>query len=131
MIIVEFEDIELDACPECRGLWFDAQELLQLFQRIGVPERLHDLEQRLERWPHVVTRRHCPRCNSRIHPVKAPSMGDELILDQCPRGHGLWFDHGELETLLKSLLGEEDDALAHVREYLGQFVAGGQPPRST
>ena len=37
MVIVEFGNIELDTCVDCRGLWFDAQELGQLFELAGCP----------------------------------------------------------------------------------------------
>jgi len=121
LIIVEFEDVELDACPDCRGLWFDAQELHQLFEAAGVPEHLCRLEERLEQLPRAEARRRCPRCGGRLVPVRAPSEAQEVILDECPRGHGLWFDHGELNTLLDCLL-QEDEALDHVRDYLGQFL---------
>ncbi len=124
MLIVEFDDIELDACPDCKGIWFDAQELRELFELVGAPEYLQDLEGQLERLAHSSARRSCPRCRELIEPVRAPmSEGSELILDECPRGHGLWFDQGELEALFASLLGEASDALASVRKYLGHFAA--------
>ncbi len=123
MLIVEFEQIELDACPDCHGVWFDAQELHQLFELVGVPESIHQLENQLERLPHAAARRSCPRCRGRIEPVRAPTGDRELILDQCVRGHGLWFDQGELESLFESLLGSENAALLEVRKYLGLFAA--------
>ena len=49
MLIVEFEEIELDACPDCKGIWFDAQELRELFELVGAPEHVRDLENQLER----------------------------------------------------------------------------------
>jgi Zn-finger nucleic acid-binding protein len=46
-----------------------------------------------------------------------------LILDECPRGDGLWFDKGELGALLKALLGDNAQALTNVRAYLGEFMS--------
>ena len=60
MIIVEFADIELDTCVSCRGLWFDAQELGQLFELAGVPERICELELQIDRLSHAGSRRKCP-----------------------------------------------------------------------
>jgi Zn-finger nucleic acid-binding protein len=125
MLIVEFEEIELDACPECPGIWFDAQELNQLFHRIGTPEQMQDLEQQLQRLTHSQTRRSCPRCHGRLEPVGVPDRDDKLILDQCPRGHGLWFDQGELESLFQAFSDESSDALSRVRRYLGHFATSG------
>ncbi len=127
LVIVEFEEVELDTCPDCRGLWFDAQELRQLFELAAVPEQFHDLETQLDRLPHAGPRRVCPRCRGKLVPVRAPSAGGDLILDECPREHGLWFDSGELESLLKSLLGENSKAMENVRAYLGQFASPADP----
>ena len=105
MMIVEFGNIELDTCVTCRGLWFDAQELGQLFDLAGMSERICELEWQVDRLPHVGPRRKCPRCRSPLEPVPAPSGSGDLILDECPRGDGLWFDQGELEALLDGPVG--------------------------
>jgi uncharacterized protein len=128
MVIVEFQNTELDTCLGCRGLWFDAQELGQLFELAGVPERYRDLESQVDRLPHVGPRRRCPRCRCRLEPVRAPSARDDLILDECPRGDGLWFDQGELESLFEALLGENSHALHHVRGFLGEFTSASRSP---
>ncbi len=129
MVIVEFQGIELDACPECQGLWFDAQELGQLFELAGVPDQYSDLESQLARLARAKARRRCPRCRGRLVAVSAPATGGALILDQCPRGDGLWFDRGELDTLLRALLGEQSHALDNVRRFLGEFMSA-EPPSS-
>ena len=59
-------------------------------------------------------------------PVRAPSDAQNIILDECPNGDGLWFDQGELEALVECLL-QEDEALDRVRDYLGQFMMTGEP----
>jgi Zn-finger nucleic acid-binding protein len=129
MVIVEFENIELDTCVDCQGLWFDAQELSQLFELSGAPQQFHALESQLDRLPHAGPRRRCPRCRRRLEPVRAPSSGSEaLILDECPRGDGLWFDSGELVCLLEAVLSEDVDTLQKVRGYLGGFLSSGRPP---
>ena len=122
-VILEVEDVELDVCVHQHGLWFDVQELGQLFEKCGVPEDLQDLENRLEKLPHAGPRRYCPRCGGRMEPVRAPNTPDTLILDRCPRGDGLWFDRGELEALLVCLLEESDEELRLLREYLGHVAA--------
>jgi Zn-finger nucleic acid-binding protein len=122
LVIVEYHDIELDACPDCHGVWFDAQELRQMFELAGAGAAYHKLEAQLDRLPHAEPRRRCPRCRKRLEPVRAPSAKDDLILDECPYEHGIWFDAGELEALLRASLGSER-ALEEVRGYLGEFMA--------
>ncbi len=55
--------------------------------------------------------------------MRAPSVPDELILDECPREHGIWFDRGELDALLRSTLDSQGESLADVRAFLGKFAA--------
>ena len=128
-MIVEFENIELDTCVTCRGLWFDAQELAQLFELAGTSDRLGELEWQVDRLPHVGPRRKCPRCRSPLEAVQAPTAEHRLILDECPRGDGLWFDQGELDALLHVLFGNDGRALENVRAYLGDFMSINGPVR--
>jgi len=121
LVIVECEGVELDACVTCHGIWFDAQELRQLFALAGVPDQVLDLADRLEDLPQAGARRRCPRCRARLVRVRAPCGDPDLILDRCPEDDGLWFDRGELAAFGEGLLGEEDAALARVRHYLGAF----------
>ena len=126
MLIVEVEAVELDTCIDGHGLWFDDQELRQLFDIAGVGTAPADLEARLELLPHQGARRRCPRCTTRMEQVQAPGNADVVILDRCPRGHGLWFDQGELAALLEALLGPADGAIARVRDFLGQVAGPGR-----
>ena len=126
LVIVEYQDVELDMCIDGHGLWFDSDELRQLFEAAGAPEMLHDLENRLVFLPkgqHGEERR-CPRCRGKMRHVTAPGDTEDVILDRCRRGHGLWFDRGELEEILRTALGADDEALASVRSFLADFVPG-------
>jgi len=122
MIVVEVDQVELDACPDCRGVWFDAQELEQLFELAGAPEHVRDLESHFERIPATRSRPRCPRCRRRMDPVRVRSVKEELVLDECPRGHGLWFDQGELGMFAAGLVGVESELLTRIREFLGHFA---------
>lgn len=125
LLIVEYQGVELDGCVDGGGIWFDAQELTQLFELAGVPCELHDLEDRLEDLEDGATRRRCPRCRGEMQPVHAPGSPDTLILDRCEREHGLFFDRGELMALLTCLLPPDDEALDRVRDFLGAFAGTG------
>ena len=135
-VIVEFHGVELDVCIDGCGTWFDADELRLLFEAAGAPQLLHDLEERLEELPAGTTGpvRRCPRCHGRMPHVRTPGASGHVILDRCRRGHGLWFDRGELEEILALELpaGDADNlALAKVRAFLGQFSSAapaGEPP---
>ena len=90
---------------------------------LTTPAHVHDLDSQLERLTgHPQPKRKCPRCRRRIVPVRAPSREGELILDECPHGHGLWFDQGELGALIQGLIGDDSESLEQIGLYLGQFA---------
>ena len=41
-------------------------------------------------------------------------VGDEspVALDRCPRGHGLWFDQGELKAVIQHSQDGEESSVA-------------------
>ena len=104
MIDIEYERIELDYCPQCRGVWFDAGELELLLEAAGLGESGISLDDLLGT-PEVSTdekKRKCPICSRRM---KKTGIGrkPQLIIDVCQQGDGLWFDGGEVAQLVKQL----------------------------
>ncbi len=128
LVVVERESIELDWCPDCRGVWFDSGELELLAAKVG--GHLHpEMIGRPARGTGEARRR-CPRCRRRMEKVSPAGAGD-LLLDRC-RKHGLWFDAGELGVLMRRL--EDDGAEAAVVNFLNETFArsaeGGLPGNS-
>ncbi len=102
MIVVEHNRIEIDYCLNCRGVWFDSGELqllldsLKLDDSATIRKALLELnETRVEE-----KKRPCPICRSKMRKVTMPP---EILVDLCPRGEGLWFDGGEMDSLVKYL----------------------------
>lgn len=117
MIVVERQQIELDYCLWCRGLWFDAGELSLLAEALNrpmtLPEGLTLGEQETAERP-----RPCPRCDKAMEKV-AMGTTPRVLVDRCVGGHGLWFDHGELGALLSQLGGGEVGAVIH---FMGESI---------
>ncbi len=106
LVVVERESIEVDWCPECHGVWFDAGELELLAAKAGKnlePGMIGRSAGKVEE-----ARRRCPRCRHKMEKA-APSDDDTLLLDRC-KAHGLWFDAGELGSLMRRLEGQSDAA---------------------
>ena len=85
--------IEIDACPTCRGTWYDYDELAALESTIA------DEEQRLgtiEFAKHESTLQ-CPVCEAAMHAFNYRAYN--LELDACAEGHGWWLDAGEAERV--------------------------------
>ena len=123
-LIVEWGDVELDVCVDGHGIWLDAEELRHLFAAAGAPDAVTSLEDRLRALPvgHHGPKRRCPRCRARMEHVTAPHHPEQIVLDRCRYGHGIWFDDGELEQLIDLELGTDDPELARVRAYLSRFI---------
>lgn len=103
-LIVEYENIELDYCPACHGVWFDAGELDILLEAAGLGDDRAFLTglAGLSEADITEKKRPCPMCR---HKMKKVNTGGDrkIITDICTRGHGIWFDGGEVSSLVKSL----------------------------
>lgn len=116
-VIVEHDGVELDLCLAGHGVWFDAQELGVLLGNGAAA-----LEAELSSLPHSSHGRPCPRCDRKMEEVAAPGSSG-VLLDRCPRRHGLWFDDGELERMLHGAAGTERAALTRIADFLAKFRA--------
>lgn len=117
LIAFELEGVEIDHCPDCGGTWLDAGELEQIAELADVPTG--PLSTALEATSQASrSKRRCPRCRRKL---STATVGSEptVEIDRCPLEHGLWFDAGELKTLITSFAGGEAGAVA---EFLGNLL---------
>jgi hypothetical protein len=130
MIVVEQERIELDHCPNCLGVWFDAGELELVLEGMGL--KSSDLfPAPIDELPEAETderKRRCPICNQKMKKLyigKEP----EVLIDACIRGHGLWFDGGEVHQIIEQCAkkpGSEAGSGERLLSFLGNtFKAEG------
>lgn len=110
MLVVEYQQIELDYCGSCQGVWFDAGELDLMLDAAGMGETQKTLDALLQS-PEASTHEKkfkCPICN---HNMKKINIGDtdQVIIDTCLREDGVWFDGGEVDHLMKYLIGKSSD----------------------
>lgn len=97
LIVLEIEDVEIDHCTTCKGVWLDAGELEIL---LGAAENRDALMSSLKTQAGDRDRDiRCPICSK---PAEIVTYGSEkkVTLDMCPQGHGLWFDDGELHDVI-------------------------------
>lgn len=98
-----YEDIEVDQCPSCHGIWLDRGELQPILtneetvfsealkaasvagQTFGMPEA-----EKLSVEP-------CPKCSKPMAPMSF-SANSGVIIDSCAE-HGIWLDAQELEKI--------------------------------
>ncbi len=102
MIVVEYRQIELDYCQNCKGVWFDKGELELLLEHAGIPGAGPTLQHTLliSEAKNSEKRRRCPICRHTMKKVNV--AGDKhVLLDACVRHDGIWFDGGEVDHLIE------------------------------
>lgn len=79
------EELELDRCSDCGGVWFDAGELTQASGRTVKASR-------------EATDRDCPGCGVTL--VRG-TMSGEVDVETCPRCRGTFLEARDLDALME------------------------------
>ena len=105
MIVLELDEVEVDYCCDCEGIWLDAGELELL---LGGASQSESLLASFQPANTSEKKRKCPICLKKMDKVLVGEAGGKQeLIDRCGRNHGLWFDGGELQEVLK--MGHFDD----------------------
>ena len=125
MVIIEYNDIELDYCTACKGVWFDAGELELLLESADFKDFDGYLDSFLDK-PDADTpekKRKCPICNSKMKKVFIDDAG-RVLIDFCRYEHGIWFDNREVHRLMEILAEkspDKKDSTRRVMDYLADI----------
>jgi ssDNA-binding Zn-finger/Zn-ribbon topoisomerase 1 len=109
---------EIDFCEECRGLWFDGQELLtltpaatlELVALLGGGQEAVEVARRP-----LGSRLACPRCRSALRLTHDRQRDTRFAYHRCPEGHGrllTCFQFLQAKGLVRNLAGRELAELA-------------------
>jgi len=111
MVVLELDQIEIDHCLHCGGIWLDAGELELLLETDEDRERLRNLlieddSVKEKKYP-------CPICNKKMQKV---FVGEEkkILIDKCKKNHGLWLDKGELEDVIELSSQNREGKIIHL-----------------
>lgn len=124
MLVVEYDGVELDHCAACEGTWFDQGELDLLLFDEGDPASEHVRPETIAALPAAASdeaARRCPLCRKAMRKVNIGLQG-RVLIDVCPRGHGLWFDRGELADLATELTATGEDLPDRALRFLGGVI---------
>jgi len=102
LIVLELEGIEIDYCTECGGVWLDEGELELIMDIEGTePDKLpNEINEIFAKKPDAKSQKRCVRCEAKMRLVR---VGEPPVaIDRCPLGDGIWFDQGEMQTLIQS-----------------------------
>jgi Zn-finger nucleic acid-binding protein len=99
---VAFEDIVVDRCTSCKGIWFDLMEHERLAGRSG-SERIDSGDARVGRHFDAVERIDCPRCQTRMIRM-VDARQPHIRYEACKVCYGVFLDAGEFKDLSEHTL---------------------------
>lgn len=109
MITLELEDVEIDYCTDCGGIWLDAGELEMLLDDRQHAEKLlksFKIDANSTEKP-----RKCPICLKKMQKIIVGQAEPTLLIDKCRKGDGLWFDKGELQDIFNRAQLDKDSKI--------------------
>ena len=97
--MLELEQIEVDHCIQCGGIWVDSGELELLLEDRKTAEHFLRAFRPVSRSREK--KRKCPICFKKMEKI---SCGDDghVLIDRCRGDHGIWCDRGELSIIFES-----------------------------
>ena len=109
MITLELQDVEIDYCTDCGGIWLDAGELELLIGDAQQAKQLLDSFEVDSESPEKP--RKCPICLKKMRKIIVGQATTSLLIDRCTKGDGLWFDKGELQNILNAAKLDEENKI--------------------
>jgi uncharacterized protein len=112
MIILEYDQIEIDYCPSCGGCWLDQGELELMLE---MHDKIFDLS-KFQSAPKG--KRRCPRCHKKLRVDTLPDTDVEV--DICPNDGGIWLDKGELLSIAK--LDSDNPTISRLNNFFSDLL---------
>jgi len=100
MVHQKVDNIEVDLCPSCHGLWLDRDEVFQLStQSDRALDELRELVKVAgEGEPVIPSTQSCPACGGKI----SVASFDSFHVEHCITCGGIFLDRGELDRVLQA-----------------------------
>ena len=98
LIILELNNVEIDYCTHCEGVWLDGGELEILLEGLDEKDKLiasFTIDKSSKEKPVK-----CPICRKKMEKILC-GEDESVLIDKCKNHHGLWFDKGELVSLIE------------------------------
>src|SRR5262249_52962275 len=97
--------VEVDQCPQCTGIFLDKGELAAIQATVEQDPRRAEVEAvDSDGNPLEMARKDlggpvaCVKCGT-VMDRRRYGFGSQTVIDECPRGCGLWLDGGEIQEL--------------------------------
>ena len=115
LISITPENIIIDYCPGCYGIWFDPGELeLLLNKKIKDSSFLYSEPAKPENDKYI---KKCPVCKKNM--IKKKNYYSDIFVDVCNICGGLWLDSGEFAKLYM----EKNESIKNIfKDVLGKYI---------
>jgi Zn-finger nucleic acid-binding protein len=99
MIPKMVEDVEIDYCPDCRGVWLDRDEIRELADKSE--EALGELRELVQEGASTTPARSsvdqpCPSCGGKL----TLAVFGSIYMEHCTLCEGVYLDRGELDKAM-------------------------------
>ncbi len=113
--------IEIDHCPECKGLWLDFHELDQLEDHAMDDDERKGMIEYARRESDIS----CPHCHEVMETFNY--RAHNLPIDHCKNQCGYWLDEGEEKKVLEIMKQRVQDLKrsSSAQESWGKFMERG------
>jgi len=111
--------VELDKFLDCRASCVDNVGLAVLLEEDG--HNNNCLTSFIPAGRTSEKLRRCPICHKKMEKVY---FGDDqsVIVDRCGKEHGIWFDRGELNSIIELATGGESPVIGLLSDMFGKTV---------
>lgn len=126
-----YEGVTIDRCPHCQGVWLDKGELKAI--QDNQDDDFRDVSRSVlssatasvgMAQAETEKSRTCVSCDAKL--IKREyNFASQIIIDNCPNGHGMWLDKTELSRLQTFFEDQQDFANIAETEILRELRAEG------
>jgi Zn-finger nucleic acid-binding protein len=100
MAIVSYDEIKVDRCISCGGLWFQPEELRTLRDDIWMADYILDSgDKSTGKRSNAIKDIECPECATTMK-QEFDEEQSHITYESCPIGHGTFLDAGEFTDLV-------------------------------
>ncbi|HED37201.1 MAG TPA: hypothetical protein ENI76_03020 [Ignavibacteria bacterium] len=111
LVILELNNVEIDHCTTCDGIWLDGSEVEIMLENVIYKEEFFSSFKIVKNSSEKKLK--CPICRRKMAKVLC-GKNENILIDKCKKHHGLWFDRGELEQLLESGEFDKDNKILNL-----------------
>ena len=114
---VTFNDVTVDRCTQCKGIWFDGVEHKDLKKMKGA-EALDIGSPKVGQEYDAMRDVACPACGETMERL-ADKFQPHIHYEACPAGHGAFFDAGEFKDFKEETFGDFVKSLSFLKRKKG------------